>query len=99
MLIIILFGRKCFISIVLANGIVSLTVSLRQISHYSVASTSEAAFVVGGWLAGSDSDEIAKFQNNKWSSFGNLQRGRHGHRIITYVDDIMVFGGGAADGS
>ena len=69
-----------------------------KISHYSVASTNEAAFVIGGW-AGSYSDVIAQFKDNAWSLYGNLQKRRRLHGSITSGDETMVIGGQTNDGS
>ena len=77
-----------------------LTVYLRRISAYSVASTSEAAFVIGG-LDGSGSstvDVIAKFENDEWSLLGNLRNGRPAHGSITYGTETLIIGGWTSDG-
>ena len=68
-----------------------------KISHYSVASTTEAAFVIGG-VTGSYSDVIAQFKDNVWSLYGNLQERRSNHASITSGDIIMVIGGNTIDG-
>ena len=70
-----------------------LTVYLRRIAYYSVASTSEAAFVIGGAGVASFSDVIAKFENDEWSLYGNLRKRRNGHGSITYGTQTMVIGG------
>ena len=77
------------------------TVYLRKIFYYSVASTSDAAFVIGGRGPGTsdfDVDVIAKFENDKWSPndsqpYGNLRKRRNGHGSITYGTQTMVIGG------
>ena len=77
-----------------------LTVYLRRIAYYSVASTSEAAFVIGGNDGSSDFDVIAKFQNDEWSLYpGNLQKRRWGHGSITFGTDTLIIGGYTNDGS
>ena len=68
--------------------LVTSTVYLRKIYGYSVASTNEAAFVIGGY-----GSEIAKFENNRWSKFGNLQRSRAFHGSITIGTETMIIGG------
>ena len=79
--------------------LVTSTVYLRKIYGYSVASTNEAAFVIGG--SGSDnlSNVIAKFENNGWSKFGNLQKSRALHGSITIGTETMIIGGMTNNGS
>ena len=48
---------------------------------------------------GSFLDVIAKFENNKWSLYGNLQKGRLGHGSITSGTQTIVIGGETNDGS
>ena len=69
--------------------------NLRGIIQYSVASTKEAAFVLGGRAADHSTyyDVIAKFENDEWSHFGNLQQGRGYHGAITSGTETMIFGG------
>ena len=64
--------------------------------------------MIGGWehsqhatsFGGLDSlDIIAKFENNKWSRYGNLQTARETHRSITSGTQTIVIGGGTKDGS
>ena len=72
----------------------------REIYYYSVASTTEAAFVIGGMDRSlSDLDVIAKFENNYWSLYGNLQKARYGHGSITSGTRTIVIGGRTDDGS
>ena len=71
---------------------------LSKIAFYSVASTNDAAFVIGGYT-GSNSDVIAQFKDNAWSLYGNLQRRRHLHGSITSGDETMIIGGNTNDGS
>ena len=66
-----------------------------QIYFYSVASTNEAAFVIGGFTGNWISNVIAQFKENAWSLYGNLQKGRRNHASITYGDMTMIIGGGA----
>ena len=70
-----------------------------MISYFSVASTTDAAFVIGGWDGSSDLNVIAKFENNNWSLYGNLQKTRSGHGSITYRTQTIVIGGWRSDGS
>ena len=72
----------------------------REIYYYSVASTTEAAFVIGGMDRSlSDLDVIAKFENNHWSLYGHLQKPRSSHGSITYGNQTFVIGGFTNDGS
>ena len=82
MLLISLLPRKSFMAIeeeVSAFAIICLTDYSRRIYYYSVASTLEAAFVIGGYDGDSYLDVIAQFQNNQWSRYGNLQKRRALH--------------------
>ena len=69
-----------------------------KISHYSVASTNEAAFVIGGYDGSLSLDVIAQFKDNEWSLYGNLKKGRFIHGSVTYSDKTMVIGGFVDDG-
>ena len=82
-----------------------LTVNLSRITRYSIASTAEAAFLIGGRVdhpndgSSTVSDAITKFENDKWSPFGNLQKRRFHHRSITYGSETIVIGGWTSDDS
>ena len=60
---------------------------------YSVAATSEAAFVIGGWNGVDSSNVIAKFKNQEWSIFGNLKRRRGNPGSIKFGSQFMIIGG------
>ena len=63
-----------------------------RISHYAVASTDNAAFIIGGY--GTDRlDIIAKFQDNHWTRYGSLKAVRNYHGTITSGDQTMIIGG------
>ena len=68
-------------------------------SHYSVASTNQAAFFIGGWDGSSQSSVIAKYENDNWSLHGNLKRRRESHGSIISGTTTIVIGGGTDDGS
>ena len=79
---------------------------LRRYSHYSVASTNQAAFFIGGWngvpdggWTGISLSIIAKYENDNWSLHGNLKRRRINHGSITYGTATLVIGGQTFDGS
>ena len=63
---------------------------LRRMSHYSTASTLEAAYIIGGY----DTQElIAEFKNDAWRQLGTLTKGRYGHGSITLGAETMIIGG------
>ena len=62
---------------------------------YSTASTSEAAYIIGGRYTG---DIIAEFKNYSWRQIGTLAKGRRYHASIALKDDVMVIGGRSSDG-
>ena len=61
-----------------------------NIAHYSIASTSEAAYIIGGYYT---TDIIAEFKNNSWRQMGTLAKGRNSQGSITLNDETMVIGG------
>ena len=66
---------------------------LRQrIWGYAVASTDNAAFIIGGHDTG-NIDIIAKFQDNQWTRYGSLKTARHAFGTITSGDQTMIIGG------
>ena len=60
------------------------------IAAYSTASTSQAAYIIGGLHT---PDIIAEFKHDSWRQVGTLARGRSWHGSIGLGDDIMVIGG------
>ena len=60
------------------------------IAAYSTASTSEAAYIIGGVFTGGI---IAEFKNNSWRQIGTLAKGRNSHGSISFNDETMVIGG------
>ena len=70
---------------------------LSQIWEYSVASTENAAFIIGGRDQNSEEiDIIAKFQDNEWTRYGSLNTARYVHGSITSADQTMIVGGFSA---
>ena len=67
---------------------------LSQIYAYSTASTSEAAYIIGGFYT---RDIIAQFKNDAWSQFGTLAKGRAWHGSISLGNDFIVIGGYSSD--
>ena len=68
---------------------------LSSIESYSTASTSEAAYIIGGWFT---HDLIAEFKNGEWQLFGKLMNGRGFHGSIALGNEFMVIGGYSSDG-
>ena len=72
--------------------------TLRYVSYYSTASTSEAAYIIGGeYTKDVKADIIAEFKNNAWRQLGTLTKGRYGHASISLGDETMVIGGISSD--
>ena len=61
-----------------------------EIIYYSTASTSEAAYIIGGYFT---KDIIAEFRDNSWRQIGTLAKGRFGHGSIKLNGETMVIGG------
>ena len=65
---------------------------LRQrITRYAVASTDNAAFIIGGTY--SPTNIIAKFQDNQWTRYGSLKASRRLNGSIQSGDLTMIIGG------
>ena len=61
-----------------------------RIYSYSTASTSEAAYIIGGIYT---RNIIAEFKNDSWRRMGTLAKGRYGHETIQLENEVMVIGG------
>ena len=61
------------------------------IYEYSTASTSDAAYIIGG--APRYMETIARFKNYQWSNHGKLYRGRMVHGSISVGDNTFIIGG------
>ena len=83
----------------LAFKIIYSTDNLRKIYYYSVGSTAETAFVIGGFDGASYFDMVAQFKNDQWSLYGTLQKGRRLHGSVTSGSLTMVIGGDTKDDS
>ena len=64
-------------------------------SYYSTASTSKAAYIIGGVYT---KKVIAEFKNDVWRQLENLANGRSGHASISLGDETMIIGGVAYGG-
>ena len=63
--------------------------------EYSTASTSEAAYFIGGSYS---KEVIAEFKNDAWRQLGTLTKGRLVHGSISLDTETMVIGGYSSDG-
>ena len=63
-------------------------------SYYSTASTSEAAYFIGG---AQTKEIIAEFKNDTWRQLGNLTKGRYKQASITLGAETMIIGGDSSD--
>ena len=63
-----------------------------SIYRYSTASTSEAAYIIGGDYT---DDIVAEFKDNSWRQMGTLANGRWRHGSITLNSETMIIGGTA----
>ena len=72
----------------------TLNIILRSINRYSTTSTSEAAYIIGGYYT---KEIISEFKNDAWSELGALKKGRHAHASISLGDETMVIGGFSSD--
>ena len=70
-------------------------VYLRYMYFYSTASTSNAAYFIGGQYT---KEVIAEFKNDSWRQLGTLTKGRHFHGSISLDGETMVIGGYSSDG-
>ena len=73
----------------------SLIVFFSKLCQYSVASTENSAFIIGGHIWGESGglDIVAKFQDNQWTRYGSLNASRRLHASITSDDQTMIIGG------
>ena len=60
--------------------------------YYSTASTSEAAYFIGGKYK-STKRVIGEYKNDAWRLLGRLTTGRERHGSITLGTETMVIGG------
>ena len=61
---------------------------------YSTASTSEAAYIIGGRYT---ENIIAEYKDGSWRQMGTLAKGRGWHGSITLENAVMVIGGYSDD--
>ena len=77
-----------------SNRIIFFKLLRRWIIQYAVASTENAAFIIGGnEINYNPSNIIAKFQDNQWSRYGTLKATRRLHGSIVSGDQTMIIGG------
>ena len=65
------------------------------IAYYSTASTSDAAYIIGGYHTKS---VVAEFKDNQWRQLDNLNKGRHYHGSLSVGDQTIIIGGYAESG-
>ena len=63
-----------------------------RIFGYAPVTRPGKVFVLGG-CCGDDWSGIYLFENDEWSSYGNLKRGRMNFMTVTYGTDVMIIGG------
>ena len=68
--------------------------SLRNVFGYSTASTSEAAYIIGGDRT---RDVIAEFKNDAWRNLGSLVKPRDSQGSISLNGETMIIGGYSGD--
>ena len=61
-----------------------------RVYAYSTASTSKAAYIIGG---GYTANIVAEFKDGSWRQMGTLAKGRAWHGSITLENTVMVIGG------
>ena len=61
-----------------------------QISEYSTAQSSDAAYIIGGRYT---KNLVAEFKNDEWRQLDDLIQGRFFHGSITIESQTMVAGG------
>ena len=63
------------------------------ISHYSTASSPEAAYIIGGFNTPDPENRVFEFRDDQWNQLDNLKKGRDGHGSITVGSQTMIVGG------
>ena len=69
--------------------------NLSRISYYSTASTSDAAYIIGGY---DTQNVVAEFKDNQWRQLDNLNKGRDYHGSLSIGDQTIIIGGVAESG-
>ena len=61
---------------------------------YATVNRGDSILLIGGACDGDDSSRIAKYTFDKWTTVGNLQTSRRGHRAIADKNGrVFVVGG------
>ena len=68
--------------------------SSSRIYRYSTASTTDAAYIIGGRYT---QNVIAEYKDDQWRKLPPLQQGRQQHTSISFGSDTMIFGGSTSD--
>ena len=69
--------------------------NLSRISYYSTASTSDAAYIIGGAYT---KRVVAEFKDDQWRQLDNLNKGRQYHGSLSVGDQTIIIGGTAESG-
>ena len=72
-----------------------VTIDFSSIRYYSTASTSDAAYIIGGYYTKS---VVAEFKDNQWRQLDNLNKGRYHHGSLSVGDQTIIIGGYAESG-
>ena len=65
------------------------------IGYYSTASTSDAAYIIGGPYS---RNVVAEFKENQWRRLDYLVKGRYYHGSLSVGDQTIIIGGNADSG-
>lgn len=68
---------------------------ISSIRHYSTTSTSNAAYIIGGYYT---KGIVAEFKENQWRRLENLMKGRYDHGSLKVGDQTIIIGGYAESG-
>ena len=72
-----------------------VTINFSAIREYSTASTSYAAYIIGGYYT---KRVVAEFKDNQWRQLNNLNKGRYMHGSLSVGDQTIIIGGTAESG-
>ena len=65
------------------------------IRYYSTASTSDAAYIIGG---PDTKGVVAEFKEDRWGQLASLNKGRFRHGSLSVGDQTIIIGGYAESG-
>ena len=79
----------------LATKKIILIFQFSCIRDYSTASTSDAAYIIGGYYT---EGVVAEFKNDRWNQLASLNKGRSRHGSLSVGDQTIIIGGVAESG-